>query len=478
MENKENNALEKVENIINGRKVEENHSDSDKKKEKREKKDKLKAFKTAVICLSVAVIALASVLTFVYIMPSSKDIALEGAYARAFYDVVEEVDNIDVNLSKTLASKDASSKQKYLLDVAVSSELAESALQSLPLEDESKFYTTKLVNQIGDYSKYLNNKLIDGEDFSKEDTDSLKLLYSATVSLREVLKTSMDEMDSGFSFSAISKNGGKNALLDNFNKLQNLSSSYPELIYDGPFSDGLENRQIKGLKGEEISKEQAKKLLAEYFSEYKVKEIHYKGNLNSDIDCFNFTLKTEKDEIYAQVSKIGGKLIMFSDRGSCKEVKIDSASAVKKGQDFLSKCGNENMMPVWINLSNNVYTINFAYSEQDIPAYPDLIKVRVCAETGNVIGIEASLYYTNHTSRVIETPKLGIEEAEKKLNDDLVVSTARLAIVPFGNFSEKLCYEFSGEINGETYYVYIDAITGKQIQMFKVIESGEGTLLI
>ena len=136
------------------------------------------------------------------------------------------------------------------------------------------------------------------------------------------------------------------------------------------------------------------------------------------------------------------------------------------------------MMPVWINLSNNVYTINFAYSEQDIPAYPDLIKVRVCAETGNVIGIEASLYYTNHTSRVIETPKLGIEEAEKKLNDDLVVSTARLAIVPFGNFSEKLCYEFSGEINGETYYVYIDAITGKQIQMFKVIESGEGTLLI
>ncbi len=58
------------------------------------------------------------------------------------------------------------------------------------------------------------------------------------------------------------------------------------------------------------------------------------------------------------------------------------------------------------------------------------------------------------------------------------VLTGRLAICPIGEKSEKLCYEFSGLIGETTYYVYIDAESGRQIQMFKVIESTEGLLLM
>ena len=54
----------------------------------------------------------------------------------------------------------------------------------------------------------------------------------------------------------------------------------------------------------------------------------------------------------------------------------------------------------------------------------------------------------------------------------------RLAVVPIGNTSEKLCYEFAGEYDNSTFYVYIDAKSGKQVEMFKVIESTEGELLM
>ena len=54
----------------------------------------------------------------------------------------------------------------------------------------------------------------------------------------------------------------------------------------------------------------------------------------------------------------------------------------------------------------------------------------------------------------------------------------RLAVVPIGQTSEKLCYEIAGLYDGSTFYVYIDAISGKQVEMFKVIESTEGTLLM
>ena len=101
----------------------------------------------AVISLGVATLVLASVLTFTFMMPSAGDMALESGYQKSFYDTVEQVDNIDLNLSKAIATQDTDAMQLYLVDTAINSELAENDLQQLPLQDESKYYTTKLINE-------------------------------------------------------------------------------------------------------------------------------------------------------------------------------------------------------------------------------------------------------------------------------------------------------------------------------------------
>ena len=121
---------------------------------------------------------------------------------------------------------------------------------------------------------------------------------------------------------------------------------------------------------------------------------------------------------------------------------------------------------------------NLAYTKNDTIVYSDLVKIRVCAETKMVIGLEATGYYTNHTERVLNAPKLTKTQAQNKVSENILVETSRLVVVPIGTTSEKLCYEFMGEYDGSTYYVYIDAINGKQVEMFKVIESTEGTLLM
>ena len=152
--------------------------------------------------------------------------------------------------------------------------------------------------------------------------------------------------------------------------------------------------------------------------------------------------------------------------------------AIENAQAFLENMGLKNMKEVWFNLSNNVYTINFAGEQNGVVLYPDLVKVRVCAETGKVIGIEAKTYYTNHTKRNIGEATATKAQAQSQVLDEIQIETARLVVVPFGTKSEKLCYEFSGEYEGQTYYVYIDANTLHQVEMFKVIESTEGTLLM
>ncbi|MBQ9734250.1 MAG: germination protein YpeB [Clostridia bacterium] len=432
----------------------------------------------AVVSLGLATLVLASVLTFTFLMPSTNDNMLESTYQKSFYDTVEQVDNIDLNLSKVLASKDSGAMQKYLVDTAINSELAENDIQQLPLHDESKYYTTKLINQIGDYSKYLNNKLINGESLTESDYQGLTQLYKANLALKQSLKTMIDGMSQDYSFSSMIDGGNGDMIISGFNELQNLSVNYPELIYDGPFSDGQQDREIKGLKGSQIDAEQAKQSFEKIFADYAITNVTGAGEASGDIECFNVQGTVKGDTLYAQISKSGGKLIMFAYAGSCEQTLIDEESAIEKAQEFMANVGVTDMKAVWINLTGNVYTINFAYEQDDVIVYSDLVKVRVCAETGMVIGLEAKSYYTNHTDRVIDKATLSEKQARQKVSDNIEIDEVRLAVVPIGLKSEKLCYEFFGEYDGSTYYVYIDANTGKQLEMFKVVEGTEGTLLM
>lgn len=533
MEENKNNAMEKVENIINGssptldaqkraenikskqekqrfrmeksieksrkkaeRKAYKQREKSAKKRYRARKNAEIKAkraedrdirrqskkgfssLKIATISLAVSTLILATVLLLTNIIPSSTEKGLENVYRRAYFGAVEQVDSIDANLSKALATKDENTMSLYLVDTAINSELCENDIGELPLQDENKFYTTKLINQIGDYSKYLNKKIMNGEHVSSAERQTLRKLYYANRELRSALQEMTDSMGSDFSFLSLANGDKGNALLTRFNELQNLSSQYPELIYDGPFSDGLDNREVKGLTGNDITKQQAEEIFNGIFSPRGVVNVKSMGETNGVIECYNVQGDVKGDPLYAQITKKGGKLLMFAFAGSCREINYSKDSAISNAKTFLGDLGIGDMEAVWINLANNVYTINFAYKTQGAVVYSDLIKVRVCAETGGVIGFEATTYYTNHTERNIESPKISVESAKEKVLDEIEIATSRLAVVPIGQKSEKLCYEFSGEMDGETYYVYIDAITGRQVEMFKVIESTEGTLLI
>lgn len=432
----------------------------------------------AVVTLGLSTLVLATLLTYTAFMPAESDGRLNSAYAKSFYDTVVQVDNMDLNLSKVLATRDSGAVQMYLTDLAVNSELAENDLQQLPIEDENKFYTTKIVNQVGDYAKYLNKKIIKGGKISAEDYENLRNLYNANASLKNALSAAMKDMDGDFNFADMGKSLESNSLLKNFDELQELSVEFPELIYDGPFSDGRDNMEIKGLSGSVITEAEAREIFVNTFDGYGLENVTSSGKSTGNIPAFGVQAEVKGDLIYAQITETGGKLIMFSYAGSCGAVNYEEDFVVEKALGFIEGQGLENMKPVWVNLSNNVYTINFAPETNGVIVYPDLVKVRVCAETGMIIGLEAAGYYSNHTEREIGAPALSRAEARSKVSDEISVETARLAIVPIGEKTETLCYEFSGTMDGETYYVYIDANSGRQVEMFKVINSEEGKLLM
>ena len=58
------------------------------------------------------------------------------------------------------------------------------------------------------------------------------------------------------------------------------------------------------------------------------------------------------------------------------------------------------------------------------------------------------------------------------------MESRKLALIPITSICEKLCYEFKGTYAGESYIVYVNALTGEEEQIFKIINTEDGQLVI
>ncbi len=452
---------------------------SQERREKRKNNKGVGGWLAAVISLGVVTLVLAGMLTFTLITPMDDLASYSAMQERSFYDLVGYVDNLDVNLSKLTLSNDSEDQQKILGDVRVQSNLGVNSISTLALPDEDKFYTTKFINQVGDFAKYLNEKLIDGKTLSKEDKETLNSMYKINSELKMQLSALANSLGENFDFRSLYENKQDNVLISKFIELESNATNYPHMIYDGAFSENANVKEAKALKGlKEVTKMEAEKQLKQYFKNYGIKEIELVGEVSgTNVECYEFNCKTEGDvTLTAEISKIGGKLLLFNHFKDCKEDKVNVHECQKSAEEFLANLGITNVRCVWNTTASNTVTFNYASVVDGIICYSDLIKVNVCKERGTVSAIETSAYYLNNTkTRQIQKPQISEEEASKKLSKDITIESTRLAIIPINN-SEVLTYEFIGKFNDSTYYVYIDAVTGREVKIFKVINTTNGNL--
>ena len=456
-------------------KKEKDKSEKEKNRDNRRRKTSA-GWVTAVCVLSITTATFGGLLAYNLMMPTPNDRSLENLYDKSFYSAVDRVNNADLNMDKFLVTADDGASVKYLLDVSVDAEIAEENFAQLPLNDEDKLYTAKLVNQVADYSKYLAKKLADGRKLTDEEIQNAKAMSKQLKALKETLNDMHGEPENGYGFKSLKKNG---TLQKGLKEIENQSVEYPSLIYDGPFSDGKDSAKMKGLTGKEISKDDAMARIEKIFSSNGVSNVEYDGEITGRVSAYAFSFDSDFGRAYAQISKNGGHLLMLTSKKSDVSVKMRSDKSkdsedIASAENFLSKLGIDDMKAVWTTKVHGVSVINFVGQKDGVIIYPDMIKVKV--HQGNVVGLESFEYYLNHTDRVIDKPTVSESDAKAVLSSELVVKNSRLAVVPKGN-SEELCYEFMCKSNDSTYYAYISATTKKQVELFKVQYGTEGVLL-
>lgn len=407
-------------------------------------------------------------LTFAVINQQNYKNELENLRQKSYFDAMDSLNNIDTKLKKVSVSDTENAQQTLLNDVWRECELAGSNLSQLSSRDEGIYTVIKFLNQLGDYCYYLATTLSDG-NISAEDTEKLDAMAAIITDLRDKLQTIQGNLAESGSLLGSEQLEFVNGLLT---QVSHETIDYPEMIYDGPFSDGLTERDPVALKGlEEVTEEHARNKLASMFPRMKVK---YDGEVGGNIPSYMYELRGMGRTASAQISKAGGQLVYYNLSHWVSDPKLQQEECAAKAEEFVKNLGYDNMKAVWVSNVNSTVYVTVAYMQDDIICYPDLIKLQVAADDGDIIGYEAQNYLYNHTERTIDK---SANASEYRLNEKYTLVGESLALIPTEWNTEVLTKEFVFTYRGSTYYKYVNLSTGEEERVLVVVEN-EGTYLM
>ena len=439
-----------------------------------------------IIAIIVFILVIGGLISVIVNNKNETKTASQNTYNMAFYEVVDYVQNVETYLAKSLISSTPENGAETLTNVWREANLAQAYLSQLPIESQELANTEKFLNQVSDYSYSLSKKNIYKESLSDDDLKNLKELHNYSVELENTLNQLLDDINSGrIKWDELTNKGTtafaqqvSTSSMDGFSNLEENFHQYSGLIYDGAFSEHLTNGEKKGLTGDDIDEDTAKQKAIDFIGKDNVQNVENLGfSENATIPEYNFSVKTNsEDSISISISKKGGHIVYMNSNREVNAESISQEEANVKGKEFLNNHGIMNMKETYYLKQDGIVTINYAYVQNDVVVYSDLIKVKVALDNGEVLGIETTGYLNNHTQRDTSKIKISKESAKKILNKDLQISSEGLAIIPTEFQTEILCYEFKGKVDDKEFLVYINAENGREEDILIIINTPNGTL--
>lgn len=415
--------------------------------------------------------------------------ASENSYNMAFYELVDYVQNVETYLAKSLISSTPEHGAETLTSVWREANLAQAYLAQLPIESQELENTEKFLNQVSDYSYSLSRKNIYNEELTQEDLDNLKKLHDYSVELKNTLtQLSADMNDGRIKWGELQKKGSiafaqqvSNISQDSFSNLEENFHEYAGLIYDGAFSEHMTNPERKGLTGDNIDEETAKKKAVEFFGQERIEEISSNGlSENGNIPSYDFHIKIKDgkkdDTANISISQKGGHVVFSNSNRNIEAETITQEQASQIGRNFLQTKGFPNMVATYYLKQQGIVTVNYAYEQSGVTMYTDLIKLKIALDNGEILGIETTGYLNSHEERKLDTVKITKEQAKQKLNKKLEIKSESLAVIPTEYQTEILCWEFKGNVEGTDFLVYINAQTGREEDILVIVDTPDGTL--
>ena len=450
--------------------------------EERKRKRREIAFVVVILILT----ALSVVFTTLYVTAKAAEnranenyrALAETTYRKSYYSLLYNVDGLETATNKLSVASGKATRQEFLSDMTAYATAAAENMSAFTPEETGDSKMLKFINQTGDFAKYLDDKLNKGGAITDADRKTIEDINASVGAIKSDLAALSGEVErEDFSFvEALKEKDG--AFGERLAAFESKEIDYPSMIYDGPFSDSLEVREAKALSGDVIDEARCREIVRSMLNLGENTEVSVHNGSKSVFETYDCEVTTEQGRVYLTIAKQGGfpVSVNYADV-SPNGTHIEPTDAERYAETYVRNLGIPSMKAVWASLYENVYYINLAPDRDGVILYPDLIKVKVAADNGRIVGMESLNYIYNHTERVLAAATVTEQEAAEAISEYIALSSCRLTLVPTKGNGEALAYEFYGTKGEDKYFVYVDALTGEEMKIMRVLDGERGLLL-
>lgn len=435
------------------------------------------------ILIGFLLIAIVTLGVFTYLETKDNKVlanSVESNYDKSLNSLLESFEQLNSRLSKINVSNDDEFLKEEIVNLYGLNLSINENINNLPINHSAVVDASEFLNKT---TNYYYSLITSDKKISKKNKEDINEIYEAS----DKIYKNLDEMNSEIRYGNEGYDWIKNSnvfMANEYTKIDNTFkavneevSEYPTLIFDGPFSDSIVQNKKISLSDKIITKEEGAEIVSKLINNEA--EVTYNSDMNASIECYVYSYEISDVKYYAYVSKRGGKIISLNSNYDADENAnrvIEINQAIDIGKKYLSNMNINGMEENYYETNGNVITINYVYNDNGIICYPDLVKVKISLTNKNVVGFEATNYYSNHKQRNFEKDILSENKVLDLVNKDFDVTKVRLALIPTNTEEEKYCYEVKGKYNDEIFIIYINAKTGHEEDILKVIEANDSIL--
>ena len=510
-------------------------NNADEKKEraaiKKEKRKKPFPHTAAALIFSVLTVIFAVTLTVVCIWGSRQKrlaenseaeaeklrTAAEGIYEEAFTELVSSVYNIHIGLSKLLVSAEPSTIAFMLNDIQRESGLCAGLMGQIPQSHAESRELNGFLIRIGDYAGCLSKSVMQNLPLCDTDSKQLISLYETSEKIYNellyrlennefpkenitteeffMLNTQDNTDNAGNTGRADSKGnpdstnsadstGGADNKADTGNNesAAKEEKKFPTLIYDGPFSESTEKLEPRGICGNRINPDEAL-IKAKRFLNDENAVLTLATVSDGRIPSYDFAGKlTGGRTVDIGITVCGGHLLFMriDSTGETEGLpsEIEKFELSQKGSQWLASIGYTNMKPVAMRCYSGCALISYAAVQKGVIIYNDLVKISIDRASREIAGADARDYLFSHIRREFPETILSEKEIKGFLSPNLCIEACRLTFIPVTPQKELMCYEFRCSFGNAEYAVYLDAQTGSEITILRIIKDETGELAL
>ena len=377
---------------------------------------------------------------------AAAELALTESTKAAVSQAAAELEQLTLSLDKLLLTSSVRQQAKLLSQIILTADRTQLSLAALPDREGQQGAVLAYLSRLSRLSQTYLADLAEGDGFHDEAVADLTAMRGGLQLLQAELSIASQEALTG----------------------ADISSALPaSQVTKAPSAQEL--TAYKALPSDEISSGEALRVAREFVGTDMVLSVSHAPDTAGALPAYGVTVQTPDVQLNLEITRRGGKVLLMAPETASFIMTKTPEQCAASALAFLKSHGFAEMEVPYYQVYDGLCVLTCVYVQSGVLIWPDRVMVQVRMDTAEVVGIEARSYWKNHIPRKLQSPLLTQSEARASLASGTEVASARLCLLPVGS-QERLCWQFTLGLGEETYISYIDAMTGEELHLEKVMQ--------